>query len=164
MKDPAESDEEDEGYTGPKLEEAEYYALSEAGEGAMAWEGTLQTMFPETPAFWNRLLNDGRFNRLSSKMRRCFDRLYCPDNLTVIITGTVKNRNHILDVLHDHEKEFAESRPSMPAFVKPWSNPMPDVPAPTTNTAWFVCRNPMRKAMPTVCVGWRGCPSTEMER
>lgn len=60
--------EDEEDYTGPKLEDAEYYALSEAGEGAMAWEGTLQSMFPDTPAFWNRLLNDGRFNRLSSKV------------------------------------------------------------------------------------------------
>lgn len=59
---------EDEDYQGPKLDEVEYLALSEAGEGAMAWESTLQSMFPDTPAFWNRLLNDGRFNRLSSKV------------------------------------------------------------------------------------------------
>lgn len=104
--------------------------------------------------------------------------------MPVIITGIVKNKDHILDVLHDHESDFTEGvsynfyvvyllltlfkllqRPSIPPFVKPWSRCcyLPMVSSPVTNTAWFVCRNPMRKPMPTVCVGWRGCSSTDLE-
>lgn len=55
------SDEEDEeGYNGPVLESDTCYCLTESGERAMAWEATLQTMFPSCPSFWNRLLSDGR--------------------------------------------------------------------------------------------------------
>lgn len=48
--------------------DAPYYCLSEAGEGAMAWEATLQSMFPGVKSFWNRLLNDGRSQRLGEKV------------------------------------------------------------------------------------------------
>ena len=51
----------------------------------------------------------------------------------------------------------------MPAYVKPWTKPLPPIPPSETNTAWFTCRNPMRKAMPTVCVGWRGSSAAEIE-
>jgi len=66
----AHSDEEN--VTEPRLDFVEYYSLSEAGEGAMAWEGTLQSMFPGASAFWNRLLSDGRSHRLSTRVMLTF--------------------------------------------------------------------------------------------
>lgn len=107
---PEEKEEEEE--EGPDVEpqlEAPYYSLSEAGEGAMAWEATLQCMFPGVKCFWNRLLNDGKTHRLGEKMRKCFDSMYRPENLSVIITGAIENREQILQMLTDHEMDFFES-------------------------------------------------------
>lgn len=64
---------EDEPEVEPKLD-APYYCLSEAGEGAMAWEATLQSMFPGVRSFWNRLLNDGRSARHGEKVFLLFMR------------------------------------------------------------------------------------------
>lgn len=54
--------------TEPKILPEEVYCLSEAGEGAMAWEGTLQLMFPKIRCFWNRLLNQGEGVCLNAKV------------------------------------------------------------------------------------------------
>jgi hypothetical protein len=51
----------------PQINSQEFYCLSEAGEGAMAWEGTLQSLFPGCRAFWNRLLSDAK-TKLSPKV------------------------------------------------------------------------------------------------
>jgi hypothetical protein len=66
----ASSEDEEEPADGPQIDPETCYCLSEAGEGAMAWEATLQSMFPKTPAFFNRLLSDGKNNRLSSRVLR----------------------------------------------------------------------------------------------
>ena len=74
----------------------------------MAWEATLQAMFPGVRAFYNRLLCDAK-SKLSMKMRECYDQLYRPENMTVVITGTLKERNHVLELLHEYEEDFFEA-------------------------------------------------------
>ncbi|CAL8086532.1 unnamed protein product [Orchesella dallaii] len=150
----------------PELEptlDAAYYSLSEAGEGAMAWEATLQSMFPGVRAFWNRLLNDGKSHRLGPKMRRCFDSMYRPENLSVIVTGAVKNYEQILEMLTDHETDYFETHPNLPEFSKPWTSPLPPRPAAITNSVRFISRNPLKTPSATICIGWRGCPSIDLE-
>lgn len=62
------SDDDKEELDVPPALDSNFYCLSEAGEGAMAWEATLQSMFPGVKAFWNRLLSDGKSQRLGTKV------------------------------------------------------------------------------------------------
>ncbi|ODN03717.1 hypothetical protein Ocin01_02955 [Orchesella cincta] len=145
----ANEEEKEEPEVEPTLDAA-YYSLSEAGEGAMAWEATLQAMFPGVRAFWNRLLNDGKSHRLGPKMRRCFDSMYRPENLSVIVTGAIKNYEQILEMLTDHETDYFETHQNLPEFTRPWTTPLPPRPAAVSNSIRFISRNPLKTPSATI--------------
>lgn len=42
-------------------------------------------------------------------MRKCYDSMYRPENLSVIITGAIDKKEQILEMLSDHETDFYET-------------------------------------------------------
>jgi predicted Zn-dependent peptidase len=42
-------------------------------------------------------------------MRQCYDMFYRPENMSVIVTGTLKDTEHVLETLHEYQKDFKET-------------------------------------------------------
>lgn len=42
-------------------------------------------------------------------MRKCFDSTYRPENMSVIITGSIASQAQVLEMLSDHEVDFYDN-------------------------------------------------------